>query len=58
MLKPRLRQELEKLVKLCVIAPMDAPTDWVSNVVIATKPSGDLTICIDLKELNKVLPSQ
>ena len=34
---------------------MDAPTDWVSNVVIATKPPGDLRICIDPKELNKVL---
>ena len=42
-------------MKLCVIAPMDAPTDWVSNVVIVTKPSGDLRICIDLKELNRVL---
>ena len=38
-----------------MIAPMDAPIDWVSNVVIATKPSGDLRICINLKELNKVL---
>ena len=26
-----------------------------SNVVIATKPLGDLRICIDPKELNKVL---
>ena len=54
-LKPGLKQELEKLTKLGVIAPMDAPTDWVSNVVIATKPSGDLRICIDPKELNKAL---
>ena len=40
-------------MKLGVIAPMDEPTDWVSNVVIVTKPWGDLRICIDLKELNK-----
>ena len=38
-----------------MIAPMNAPTDWVSNVVIATKPSGDLRICVDPKELNKAL---
>ena len=54
-LKPRLKQELEKLTKLGVIAPMDTLTDCVSNVVIATKPSGDLRICIDPKELNKAL---
>ena len=52
---PRLKQELEKFTKLGVIAPMDAPTDWVSNVAIATKPSGNLRICIDPKELNKAL---
>ena len=54
-LKLRLKQELEKLTKLGMTAPMDAPTDWVSNVVIATKPSGDLRICICPKELNKAL---
>ena len=48
-LKPRLKQELERLTSLRVIAPVDSPTDWVSNVVVATKPSGDLRICIDLK---------
>ena len=51
-LKPRLKQELERLTSLRVIAP---PTDWVSNVVVATKPSGDLRICIDPKGLNKAL---
>ena len=54
-LKPRLKQELERLTSLRVIAPVDSPTDWVSNVVVATKPSGDLRICIDPKGLNKAL---
>ena len=54
-LKLRLKQELEKLKKLGVIAPMDAPTDWVSNVVIVIKPSGDLRICIDPKSSMKPL---
>ena len=54
-LQPGLKHELERLTKLDVIAPMDAPRDWVSNVVIATKPSGDQRICMDPKELNKAL---
>ena len=49
------KQEQEKLTKLGMIAPMDASTDWVSNVVIATKRSGDLRIYVDPKELNKAL---
>ena len=36
-------------------APMDAPTEWVTDVMIATKPSGDLRICINLKDLNNAL---
>ena len=39
-------------------APIDAPTVWVTNVVIATKSPGDLMVCIDLKELNKALKRQ
>lgn len=57
-LKPGLKQELDKLTKLGTIAPTDAPTDWVSNVVIATKPSGDLRICINLKALDKALEQE
>lgn len=38
-----------------VIEPVDEPTDWVSNVVVATKPNGDLRICIDPQQLNKAL---
>lgn len=58
MLKPGLKQELDKLTKLGTIAPIDAPTDWVSNVVTAIKPSGDLRICINPKALDKALKQE
>lgn len=54
-MKPKLKTELDRLTDLGVIAPVDEPTDWVSNIVIATKSSGDLRVCIDPKELNKAL---
>ena len=54
-LKPRLKQELERLTSLRVIEPVESPTDWVSNVVVGKKRSGDLRICIDPKGLNKAL---
>ena len=34
---------------------MDEPTPWVSSVVLATKKSGALRICIDLRLLNQAL---
>ena len=54
-LRSKLQVELDRLTELGVVAPVDEPTDWVSNIVIATKPSGDLRICIDPKPLNKAL---
>ena len=48
-MKPKLEDELKRLTDLRLIALMDKPTDWVSNLVIATKKSGDQRICIDTK---------
>ena len=51
-IKPKLASALDRLVSLDILAPVEEPTDWVSNLVIANKPSGDLQICLDLKQLN------
>lgn len=53
--KPKLKTELERLTELGVIAPVDEPTNWVSNLVVATKDSGELRLCLDPKQLNKAL---
>ena len=45
--------ELERLTDIGVLMPVDEPTDWVSHLVIATKESGDLRLCLDPKQLNK-----
>ena len=54
-LKPKLKAELERLTDLKVIMPVEEPTDWVSNLVIATKSSGDVRLCLDPKPLNTAL---
>lgn len=53
--RPKLEEELSRLVKLGVIAAVEEPTPWVNQIVIAQKKSGDLRICLDPKELNKAL---
>ncbi|XP_028415786.1 uncharacterized protein K02A2.6-like [Dendronephthya gigantea] len=53
--KPKLKAELDRLADLGVITLVDEPTDWVSNLVIATKESGDIRLCIDPKQLNGAL---
>lgn len=53
-IKPKLKAELQRLTDIGVLIPVDEPTDWVSNLVIATKESGDLSLCLDPKQLNKL----
>ena len=54
-IKPKLKTELDRLTDIGVLVPVDEPTDWVSNLVIAAKESGDLRLCLDPQQLNKAL---
>lgn len=54
-LKSKLKTELDRLESMGVIAPVNEPTEWVSQLVIASKKDGQIRICIDPKELNKAL---
>ena len=57
-IKPKLKTELERLTDIGVLMPVDELTDWVSNLVVATKASGDLRLCLDPKQLNKALKGE
>ena len=48
--KEKFKAELKRLQDLKVIAPVDQPTEWVSQFVVA-----DLRVCIDPKPLNAAL---
>jgi len=41
--------------KLSIITKVKEPTDWVSSLIVVTKPNGDLRICIDPTHLNKAI---
>ena len=51
MLKP-LKEELERMVKLGVIEPVDEPTEWCHPMVLVRKPNGNIRVCIDQTKLN------
>ena len=53
-LLPKVKSELERMVKLGVIKPMTEPTDWCAGIVVVPKPrNDDIRICVDLTQLNK-----
>ena len=38
-----------------IIAKVDKPTNWVNSLIIVEKKDGSLCLCLDLKDLNKVI---
>lgn len=54
-LRPRLKDELDNMVKLGIIKREDGPTDWVSNIVVVEKADKKLRICLDPRHLNKAV---
>ena len=45
--------EINGLVKLGVIEPVDEPTDWCAPMVVVPKPNGNVRLCVDLTKLNE-----
>lgn len=50
-----LKNEIDRLLKLDILAPVDTPTGWISTMVVVQKSNGKIRLCIDSKPLNKVL---
>ena len=54
-LKDKLKEELDRLQRLGIIEQVTEPTPWVSSLVTVQKPNGQIRVCIDPKDLNRVL---
>ena len=54
-IKDRLKEEIDRLTNLHIIAPVDVPTEWISALVATTKKNGKIRLCIDPKPLNQAL---
>ena len=53
--KGKLKTELDRLVELEALAPVDERTEWTGKFVATRKKSGDVRICIDPKPRNEAL---
>ncbi|XP_045023566.1 uncharacterized protein K02A2.6-like [Daphnia magna] len=51
-------RKLDQMVADGIIAPVSEPTDWVSRMMVVSKPDGDVRICIDPSSLNKAVLRQ
>nr|XP_039266365.1 uncharacterized protein K02A2.6-like [Styela clava] len=54
-LQSKVKNELDRLVNEGIIAPVDCHTPWISNLIVVSKKSGSIRLCLDPKPLNKAL---
>ena len=53
--RPKLKNELDRQMKLGYLAKINEHTDWVNSMVMTEKKNGDVRICIDPKYLNTAI---
>lgn len=51
----RLKNELDRLVQLKIIEPIEEVTEWVSPIVVVPKPDNGIRLCVNYTQLNKVV---
>ena len=51
----KLKETLDRLQSIDIIAEVHKPTDWVHNLVVTEKKDGRMRICLDPRPLNKVI---
>ena len=54
-LKDKQQAELREMESQDIIARVTRPTDWVNSLVIREKENGRRRLCLDPKDLNKVI---
>ena len=53
--KEQIDKALQHMEDPQIITPATEPTEWVSSITYPCKPDGTLCICLDPKDLNKVI---
>lgn len=51
----KLRDELDRMLKLTVVEKVNEPTEWLNPIVIVGKPNGEIRVCLDPQPLNAAI---
>jgi len=53
-LRPKVEEEIQRLLEQDIIEPVQGPTPWVSPVVVVPKGSG-VRLCVDMRQANEAI---
>ena len=51
-MQEKLEAKIQELLKDDIIEKVEGPTPWLSPLVIIPKPSGDIRVCVDMRQAN------
>ena len=54
-LREKVAGKVDELLDTGIIEPVQGPTPWVSPIVVAPKPNGDIRLCIDMRRVNEAV---
>ena len=54
-LRDKIEKKLEELLEMDIIERAEGPTPWVSPIVAAPKPNGDIRLCVDMRQANSAI---
>lgn len=50
-----IKAKLEEAVVQDIIEPVTTPSDWISPILVLFKKSGEIRICVDMRQANKAI---
>ena len=54
-LRTKVEAKIDELLREDIIERVEGPTPWVSPVVIVPKQSGDIRLCVDMRQANQAV---
>ena len=53
LLKDKVKNGLDRKLRLGIISKVEEPTEWINSILIVEKQNGSLRVCLDPKDLDQ-----
>ena len=54
-MRKQVEEQIKQLEEMDVVEKVEGPTPWVSPLVVVPKPSGNVRLCVDMRQANKAV---